>query len=299
MKTLLKIVIVLVVVLLLAVVGVLLFKDGIAKTGIEKGATFALGTKTTAEGVSLGLTSGRMTVRGLEVSNPEGYQTPHLVKSGTFDVQVRPGSLLAETVEVGKFEIHGLDVYVEQKPGGSNVQTVLNHLEGLGGGPGEPSKTSEEGKKVKVDTILITDVVAHVQLLPGTGQSGTLDIKVPKIELENVTGDNAAGVALPELAARVMPAVVAAILEKGGGALPREFRSALGNDLKQTAESLGQGAEQILGQTAGEFGKMFDIGKDKDSEKGLPGGESLKEATEKAGEGLKDVFKGFGSSDDE
>ncbi len=301
MKTVGRIVIVLVVGLVLAVVGVFIFKDSLAKTGIEEGATYALGTRTAVDDVSVGLTSGEVTIEGLEVSNPEGFETPHLLRSGTFHVKVRPRTLFSETVEVNTFEIHGLDVYVEQKPGGSNVQTVLDHLETLGGPPGEPPKgPAKEGKKVKVDTILITDVTAHVRLLPAFGGREPPPIKVKKIELKNVTKDNAAGVALPELVARVVPAIMAAVLEAGGDALPAELRKAIGDDLQQATASLGKGAQDLIGQTGGDFAERLGFGKETgDEKKGLPGAESLKDATEKVGEGVKDLFKGFGTGDDE
>ena len=262
MKKLLRVLVVIVVVVVAGLAAAWLMIDSIAQAGIEKGATFALGVDTTVDKVSLSLLNGEMIIDGLTVGNPEGFETPHLMKSGRFDVRVDPATVFGDAVRVTKFELAGLDVYIEQKVGQSNVSVIMANLkrfESPGEGKEEEApKADRGGKKVQVDRILITDVVAHVQLLPVGGKASTLTVKVPKIELKGVTSDNAAGVAVSELTARLVPAVMAAIVEQGGDVLPKDLAKNLSEDIAGAVEAMGQGAAQLVGQTSQEIGKAVE-----------------------------------------
>jgi hypothetical protein len=240
MKRALKVLVGIAIVLVVALGAAWLSIDRIAKAAIERGATYALGVKTTVGDVDVSLLGGEVTIRALAVGNPEGFQTPHMMKGERFNVRVRPGSLLEDAVEVEEFVIEGLDVYIEQKIGKSNVSVVLGNLEKFGT-EGGGKKKEAGGKKLKVDHVLIRDVVAHVQVLPVGGQASTLTVKVPEIVLDDVTSDSGGGVVIGELAARLVPAVMAAILEKGKGVLPDDLAKDLGDGVGRTAQALGAG----------------------------------------------------------
>jgi len=269
-KRMLKILVVLAVVVVAAVLAAWWQIDRIVKAGVEEGGTYALQVDTTVDTVSLSLLGGTLTMDGLEVANPAGYETPHLMRSGTFDLAVDAGSVLGDTVRVSKFEIDGLDIYIEQKLGGSNVQAVMKNLERFQGSGGEPSEGGKApgepaGKKVQVDRIVIRNVVAHVQLLPVAGKAATVTVEVPEIALEGVTSDNAAGVALPELVARVVPAILMAVVNKGGDVLPGDFAKDLSGSIGGAADALGKGAETLLKRTTEGIGKgLKDLFKKKD-----------------------------------
>jgi hypothetical protein len=282
MKTFLKGLVVLVVVLLIAVMIVWLVIDSLAKSAIEKGGTYALGVQTTADNVSLGILDGALKVDGLTIANPVGYKSPFLLKTGHFDLQVQPKTILEDTVDVTKFEVQGAEVYLEQETGRSNASIVLDNLKRLDTGPKKPG---EGGKKVRVDTITIRDVTAHVQILPiGGGKASDVTVQVPLIELKGVTGDNAQGLVIGEVAARILPAILAAILEKGGTALPAEFREGLTNELTNTTKALGEGAAKVVGQVGGAFGDLF--------KKPAGEGAGQKSPLKDIGEGLKELFGG-------
>jgi len=64
-----------VVLLVVIVAGIAwLYIDSIATTGIEEGATYALGVPTTVEDVSVSLLGGTVKIFGLTVANPEGFK---------------------------------------------------------------------------------------------------------------------------------------------------------------------------------------------------------------------------------
>jgi hypothetical protein len=261
MKLLFRLIVVLIV--LVVVVGVVgyLWIDSLAKAGVEKGGTYALGVETRVESLSLSPFRGTMKMGGLNVANPQGFTSPHLMHSGTFDVEIEPGSLFGETIVVKKFELDGLDLHVEQKLPKSNVSVILDNLKRLGGEGAEPKTDKpEEGKKVKVDRITIRNVAATFHLPTGPVKLGPLKVEVPVIEMTEVTSDNADGVVVSELVGRIVPAVIAAVLEKGQGVVPPDVLNGLRGDLSSLTQVLGGQTQKLVQDVQGELQKVLGKG---------------------------------------
>ncbi|HOF18532.1 MAG TPA: AsmA family protein [Phycisphaerae bacterium] len=273
-KKLLRLVVILVLVLIAALAVAWAAIDPLAKAGVEKGATYALGVPTSLKDISISLLNGQMEMDGLKIANPEGFKTPHLMDSGRFELALRPASLVSETVELKRFELDGLDVNVEQGKSGSNVSAVLNNLKKLSSKDKPEQKKEEGGKKVSVDRIVIRNVAAHVSLLPGGGESFT--IQLPPIELNGVTSDSPQGVPVSELSGRILTAVVAAIVKQAGNRLPQLLSDDLGKGLQGATAALGQGAEGLVSQAQTSIGQAL--------------GKEGQAATQKAGEALKSLF---------
>lgn len=251
-KLLVRIILAVVVIVLVAAIVGYLWLDSIAKAAVERGGTYAMGVDTTVAKVSLQPFGGKMQMQGLKVANPKGFNGAHLIQTGTFDVELVPGSLMGDTVVLKKFELDGLDLYIDQQMPKSNISVIMDNLKKLGGDEPKDEKKSE-GKKVQVDIITIRNVVAHVKVLAGK----PLTIKVPKIQMKNVTGDNAAGVALPELVGRIVPAVLAAVLESGKGVLPADLTKVLQGDVSAVAAQLGGQVEDMVKGVQGDIGKAL------------------------------------------
>ena len=261
---------VLAVVVLVVVAGVVgyLWLDTIAKEAVQRGGTYAMGVDTTVDKVSLRPFAGQLQMQGLNVANPKGFSGVHLMQTGTFELELVPGSLMDKTIVLKKFELDGLDMYIDQQMPRSNISVIMDNLKKLGDEKPKDQKPSE-GKNYRVDLITIRNVVAHVKVLVGP----ELTIKIPEIQLKNVTGDNAAGVALPVLVARILPAIVAAVLESGKGVLPPELAMALRGDVSALTAQLGGQAQQMVKGVQGEIGKTVGsvLGKDANQPK-TPGG---------------------------
>jgi len=245
---------VLAVVVLVVVAGVVgyLWLDTIAKEAVQRGGTYAMGVDTTVDKVSLRPFAGQLQMQGLNVANPKGFNGAHLMQTGTFELELVPSSLMDKTIVLKKFELDGLDMYIDQQMPRSNISVIMDNLKKLGDEKPKDQKPSE-GKNYRVDLITIRNVVAHVKVLAGP----ELTIKIPEIQLKNVTGDNAAGVALPVLVARILPAIVAAVLESGKGVLPPELAMALRGDVSALTAQLGGQAQQMVKGVQGEIGKSL------------------------------------------
>jgi len=252
MKKALKIVGVIVVVLVVLAVVAFLMVDSIAKTAVERAGSQALGVDTRVDSVSLHLFRGEAIVSGIVISNPKGCETPHLMKTGSLEAAVDIGSLFTDTVVIRKFEIDGLDMNIEQpKLGATNVTTLLDNIKASGGSQPEEKKEAS-GKKFKVDHISVRNVVAHIQVLPIGGKATLFDVKVPEIQMDNVTSDNAAGVAMPELMRRLIPAILMAVVDNAKGIIPDADLNKLSGDITATTQALGQGAANLVNQAGGQ-----------------------------------------------
>lgn len=239
-----------VVLLVLLVAGAWLMIDSLAKSAVERGGEYALGVPTKVESLNLSLLGGTLEMNTLNIANPEGYKSDHLVRTGKFHVQVQPGSVLSDTVRIPTFELDGLDMNIEGKGLKTNVAQILDNVKKMGGGssdePQPQAKPQEkgEGKKVVIDKVLIRGVVAHVLLPVPGGQP--LTVNVPTIELKNV-GSNEP-INIPELIGRLMPAIVAAVLEQGKGIIPGDMLAGLQSDVAGTVAALGGQATQLVQQ---------------------------------------------------
>jgi len=253
-KFFLRLFLVVVVLVVLAAAALFIFINPLAKTAVEKGSAYALGVDTKLSDINVGLTSGTLTMNGLNVGNPQGFKSPYLMDMKRFDLATDPGSILSKTIVLHKFELDGLDVNVDQTMKGSNVQAIIDNLKRLGGG-GKEEKPAEGGKKFKVDKIVITNVAAHFHLLTDVTGGKGLTIKVPRIELNNVTQDNAGGLAMGELIQRVIPAIFAGILEKGKGLIPADLSGATNGDIAALTKQIGGQAEKLVTQARSELEK--------------------------------------------
>lgn len=270
------------IVVVLALVGIWLMIDSIAKAGIEQGGTYALGVKTRVDGVEVSLLAGTLEIHGLTIDNPEGYETPRLLESGRWKLDVETSSLLTDTVVFTKFELNGLDLYIEQKGKTNNISEVIENVKRLMKEEEEPS-----GKTLKIDRVVITDITAHVKLRSG---KEPITIKVDRIELNDVTPESAKGVMISELMRKLFPAIIVGIVNEGGNVLGSAFSNQLTSDVTSYVGVLGEDAAKLVGQMPGLGEKVG-----RDSMKLIDEvGERVEGALKDVGKSLDDTLKGVG-----
>lgn len=292
MKTMIKLALVLII-LVIVLAGVAIWQiDSIAKAAIEEGGTYALGTSTTVDKVHIGLLSGEASIEGLGVANPTGFPTEHgVMHSGLFSVQVDTGTLRQDTVVIPDITLDGLEVYLDRKDGKYNIQVISDNLKKLGGEKEPQEKPKEEekpGKKYVVKKITIRNVSGRADLPTG----GSVPIKVPEIVLNDVSSDE--GVKMDQLIGQLFPAIMGSVIS-GVGELPGEVVNLLKNDLGGAAAALGGKATELLDQG-------FKAGAEslKNLTKDLPGdaGKVIDDATKGVGDALKNITGGDKESGD-
>lgn len=295
MKRLLKIVIAIVIVLVIAVAIVFWRIDQIAAAAIERGGTYAMGVQTKVDAADVALFGGRLEVSGLNIANPRGYSEASMLDSGLIAVAVKTGSLRSQRVVIPELRIENLDLKLERADGRYNLQVIADNLEKLGSGERDPDQPKPETKqKYVVEKIVIRNVTGSVELPVGD----PLEIEIPEIVIENLTDENARGVVLHELIARIFPAIMAGVVNNVGD-LPGELKKVMIQDLAGAASKFGDQAVEALKQAVPDMeGPIGDVLDNVREGVGERAGEAIEGAGDRVREGLEGLMPG-GNREDE
>lgn len=260
LKTLKLIVVIVLVLALVVTIAVNLLADSAVRVAVETAGTKALNVGVDLGAAKLSITGGALTLRDLTVANPPGYQHDTLLKLRRGDVQVQTKTLLSDEVEVKDIQLDGMDLVIEQKGLGNNLQDVIKAAQR---GNKEPS-----GKKLYVDNLELTNVTVNVKLLPVPGKIDTVTLKLAPIKMTDLGKDERLDTAT--LTAKIMLAVAAGIAQQGTDVLPKEMIN---------------GLTSVLG-TAIDLGRII-LGT------GQQAGEGLQKGVEGIGQGITEGLKGI------
>lgn len=286
-KVVLKLGLVVVLILVVAIAAGAFYIDSIARQGIEGGSTYALGVPTSLDKADVGLLSGEFSMAGLNVSNPEGFTSPHFLALSAGSVSVSLGSLRQEVVELPTLILSGISMNLERAGDKSNYKVILENLKRFESGGGPPEKKPEEGgKKFVIRNLEIRDVNVHVNLLPAGGELTKVDVPIDLIQLKDV-GSGGESVRMSDLAGVILKTIMTVAVQKGGQ-LPGDIATELTNGLGEL-QNLGDqgitvllgdgGVVQTFGKTAEELGKQAEEGAKK-----------LGDEAKKIGEGIGNIF---------
>lgn len=249
MKTAIKIIAVLVVLLIVGIVGIVAFAfsqvDKIAKVAVEEGGTYALQVDTSVETVDVSLTEGTATLTGLNIANPEGFDTSHFFALADTNASVDIQSINTDTIVMPEITLSGIDVILDKGGDPSNYNTILNSLQRFeSGDSGDTTPASEGGKKVVINSLKLQDISIRVANMPGVSLAvGDVAINIPEIELRDVGKDES--MSAGEVINLVVKTVLAAAVEAGGGIIPGDVLGELGNGLAGLESLSDLGIEAI------------------------------------------------------
>lgn len=215
----------LVVVVVLGAVVVNLLADNAARVAVERGASRALEVPVTVKKANLALVAGTLSLRDLTVANPPGYQQEILLDLERGDIRVEAGSLLSDVIAVKDIKLDGMKVALEQKGLDNNLHDVIESL--------RRDKVAS-GKKLHVDNLEITNITVSVKLLPIPGQADTVGFRLRPIKMTGLGRSQPLDIAT--LTTTVLLAVAEAISEQGGDALPRTMIDDLGGVLNKALD---------------------------------------------------------------
>ncbi len=246
-RLILRLVLLLLVLMIVGVGVAWLMVDHLAKSAVERGGTYALGVETKVKGVDLSLLGGTLRMDGMNVSNPEGYNTPHAMKFDRFDFAIDTGSILGDPVRMHNIELWGMEINIEQKLLKTNIGEILENVRRFERKSPEEKREEGSGTRIAVDRVVIHEVAAHFHVLGMLGgEAEPITIIIPRIELEGLTSDNAKGMFVGELFARVIPAIIEQVLTQAQGKVSLPSLESLRNEAAKTAEALDGIAEQLF-----------------------------------------------------
>jgi len=195
-----------VIAVLIVITGLFLYLynnvDSIVKNGIERYGTDVCGTKVSVGSVDISLKSGRGTIRGLRVANPDGYSHDSVVELGDAIVAIDIGSINRDPIVIT--EIRGksplVSAEVDEKLA-TNIGKIRGHVQQYQARAAKPAGKQDAGfeKRIAIRSFVIELGTLKADATRVGREKGQWEM--PPIELSNLGGER--GVR-PEAIAKVI-----------------------------------------------------------------------------------------------
>jgi len=257
MKTLLKIGVVLVVLVVIAVAVVTSNLDKMIKAGVETMGPEITGTSIKLESVDLSLLSGEGRLKGLVVGNPPGFQTERAFKLGDARVKVDLKSVLTDKLVIEEIMIDGPEITYEAGASGNNLNKIQENVAafaqkaGAQGGAEPKAEKKEPGqKKVQINHFILKNAQVNASATMFKGK--TLTVSLPDIHLKDI-GKESEGTTMGKASSEVFAAINKSVVQAvtGSGKFLEKGAEAVG----EAAKSLGGDAGKAVEGLKGLFGK--------------------------------------------
>ena len=203
----------LVLVLVVAGLGYYIFSNlnQIVKDVIEDQAPKVLLTDVNLNEVDLDILNGRGELKGLVISNPEGFKSNSSFEMGNIALELDPASLQEnpDVIYVKELVIDGALLTAEQKGKTTNLQTILDNIEkstGAGQSSGDSSTESDSssGPQKNIAIGNFKFINSKVNVITEYGDK-TLDL--PAVEFANI-GDKNKGLPPNELLGAILKPLI-------------------------------------------------------------------------------------------
>lgn len=244
MKTLLKIVAGLAVVLIvLLVIGVLNLDRGI-KVAVETIGPRLTQSEVTLADVELSLKTGEGSLQGLVVGNPAGFSAANAFSLGEIFLSIEPGSVTTDTIVINSIRIVAPEITYESGKSGTNLSQLQKNVSEAAGGSDSTATADESGegaaKKLIIRDLKITGAkTSYVNpLLDGK----PIELTLPDIQLTGI-GEKSNGATAAEVIRQIMVAINknAATAVANSGALKEA-----GDQIKKQVEGKLDGFKGLL-----------------------------------------------------
>lgn len=223
----------------------------------------ALGAPIELQSVRVSPFTGLVSLEGLVVGNPEGFNTESAAKLTEFKAQVSLPSLLTDKIVIKEILIDGPQITYERSLKTSNINQLQKNVEAFAGpkeeAPAEAEAAEEPaekkpGKKVQIDKLLVQNGKVKLSAVIMKGQE--LTVPLPKIEKEGIGADKE-GVSYREAAKEVWGAIMGAITQavSSGGDMVKDVGGAAVEGAGKAVDSVKEGASSLIKGVGGMFQK--------------------------------------------
>jgi len=195
-----------VIAVLIVITGLFLYLynnvDSIVKNGIERYGTDVCGTKVSVGSVDISLKSGRGTIRGLRVANPDGFSHDSVVELGDAIVAIDIGSINRDPIVITEIRVKSplVSAEVDEKLA-TNIGKIRGHVQQYQARAAKPAGKQDAGfeKRIAIRSFVIELGTLRADATRVGREKGQWEM--PPIELSNLGGER--GVR-PEAIAKVI-----------------------------------------------------------------------------------------------
>jgi hypothetical protein len=240
-----------------AILGSSALNKGI-KNGVEIFGPKITQTPVTLDDVSLSILSGRGSLKGLNIGNPEGFKSGNIFAIGQIDIHVDTSSVFSDKIIINKIHIRKPEISYEKSLTNSNVNQLMKNIEAFTGPSkdkpkvDEPERDSGSQKQVVIKQLIIEDGTIFIGLM-GLGST----VPLPRIEMNDIGEDgnkksmaDVLDLVLSELLNSIRPAIANSgqILQDSGKAA-LDAAQKVGLDAVDSAakDTLNKASESIKG----------------------------------------------------
>jgi len=229
------------VMVLLAVV----FMNSMVKQGVETAGPLIAKVEMRLAETDISLFSGKGTLRGLLIGNPEGYKTSAAIEVGEATIALKASSLLTDKILVRQVNVIAPEITFEGSLKGSNLSKILENIRAFTASEGNAKEQpGGKSKKLQVDSFAITGGKIKLSVTALGGKA--LTVPLPDIHLREL-GTGPEGVTPGELTEKVFREFFEGTTKAVAQAL-----AGVGKEAIDTAKEVGQGAvKQVENVTKG------------------------------------------------
>ncbi len=166
--------------LLIIVIGFIVLTlslDYLVKSEIEAIGSEMTATSVTVEKVSISPLSGKGSIEGLKVDNPEGFKKDHAISMSNISIHMDPYTILSDTIAIRQIIITKPSVAVTQKVPQNNLNILMRNME-------ESLASSESSSNMVIEHLLVKEGEVTVSATFTEGKSAT--VKMDTIELNKI-----------------------------------------------------------------------------------------------------------------
>ncbi len=237
--------------------------NGIVKAAVEKIGSDLTQTKVTLSEVDIEETSGKGTLRGFRVTNPDGFSKDDAFKFDEVSVTIDAASILSDPVIIKEIVVVGPEIVYEFGDSGTNLDRPNKNVQSKAGSGGGGASDSP---KFVIENLYLRDGKVAVQA-PLLDEK--ISVPLPTIHLTDI-GKQGRGATPGDIADQTMEA----ILDSASKAV-----SSAKIDIGALTESAGEaakGAQKALERAGGDVA------------------EGAGDAAESACDAVKGILKGIG-----
>ncbi|MEQ8205763.1 MAG: hypothetical protein RIA65_06280 [Woeseia sp.] len=206
---------------------------------IESQGSAVTGSSVRVSGVAINLGEANASISGLAVANPDGFGGGDAIDLGNFSVRIDPASVTADTIVLKEVIVSDAHLNLLQRGTGSNLQTLLNHLQGNAGSDTEAAENGA-GKKLIIDRFTLKGTRATVSI-PELQEER--EISLPDIVLTDI-GRASNGATAGAVARQVLEPVLKKALST---AAAQSLKERAGDELNDAKDQLLKGVLDKLG----------------------------------------------------